>query len=687
VAPREIEIDPFRELFIVDPSVVLDVRASSAANGPWSFRWLIEQMVPPGTDPSAFVEAWLRSLRTTSLNGFALEDRAGVEEFLGGGPRAWPRTSSGRLDLSRAPLRLLAIVNRIDLSEYGNGEARFVFGLVDPSAGAPDRMTVAFEYRLAPLGTANDLAEWARRWHELSEHPFGEAYNAALEALTRAFTSRGADPSGVAGNALSQLRMNEAAFGELWQLREWQLDRDARGVFLRPAELPQTPDQSLNGSEELARFLLEHDAEVRAGRHVIPLAMRGGASLQVGAWAFRRHAAIDEPLRHAFARNTCNGCHSSETFSANGFFHVSPLGASSLATDGTERISPFVKETELPRRAAHLATLLGGGLRGPAPAPEPAPPRYTVTAIPAGEDSAPIALDAQGRVLGNSERGPWIWDGALRMLFPGDSNANRYFAFGFNSRGDVVGSVTQPDGTRRGFLLRSGVVEVIGTLGGSYSSAHAIDSFGRVAGDSTSSDGSHRSFLFEAGALRNLGTLGGNETLAFAINSQGQVTGQSQTADGALQPYVFDGTGLRGLGSLGGRFGRGHAINDKGQVAGLSELVPGDPKIHAFFWDGSWLRDLGTLPGLPWTSATGLNNSGEIVGNVYDKPDYKGDEYVTYAFVYRDGRMWNLNQVIAPSPFTLLVALGINDKGQILCTDGQSGAQRSHGFLLDPVSE
>ncbi|HZA50231.1 MAG TPA: hypothetical protein VE549_05790, partial [Myxococcaceae bacterium] len=318
-------------------------------------------------------------------------------------------------------------------------------------------------------------------------------------------------------------------------------------------------------------------------------------------------------------------------------------------------------------------------------APIPTPPRYAVTPIPAGEDSAPVALDGEGRVLGNSDRGPWIWDGAFRLLFPGDSDARRFVALGFNAGGDVVGHVAQPDGTRRAFQLRSGRVDILETLGGSYSTANAIDASGRVAGDSTLADGSYRSFVSESAALRDLGTLGGNETLAFAINSHGHVTGQSQTADGALQPFVYDGAALRGLGSLGGRFGRGHAINDRGQVAGLSELVPGDSKIHAFFWDGSALRDLGTLPGLPWTSATGLNNAGEIVGNVYDKPDYDGDEYVTSAFVYRDGRMWNLNALIPPSPISLLVALGINDKGQILCTDGQSGAPRSHGFLLTPI--
>jgi uncharacterized membrane protein len=96
------------------------------------------------------------------------------------------------------------------------------------------------------------------------------------------------------------------------------------------------------------------------------------------------------------------------------------------------------------------------------------------------------------------------------------------------------------------------------------------------------------------------------------------------------------------------------------------------------------MRDLGILPGLPWTSATGVNGAGVVVGNVYNKPDYNGPRYDTFAYVYRDGAMQNLNALISPSSFTLTIALGINDDGQILCTDGQVGQERAHGYLLMP---
>lgn len=684
----QLSVDPYRALVVVDASVVLDARASNAANGPWSFRWLMEQLAGDEARAPQFVEAWLRSLRTSSLNGFALEDRRGVEVLLGTGLGAWPRTSTGVLDLSRAPFRLLAIVNRMDVTNSttsSNGEGRFVFGFVDPATGEPGRMTVAFEFRLPPLGTSDDRKAWAQRWFDAAQQPWGEAYNRALEELTRGFSARGVDPNGPGGSALSQLRMNEAAFGELWELREWQLEAGPGGTFLRPSPLPQTPDQSLNGTAALADYLIQNAAQILAGEYVLPQHLRAGSAPEVGSWAFRKHAGVGESLRHAFARQTCNGCHSSETFSAQGFFHVSPFGRIDVGSHGRDRLSPFMIETELPLRLAGFTAILGAKPPETQPPPTPVRPRYALTPIPAGEDSTPIALDENGRVLGNSERGPWIWDGSLRMLFPQEADAARYVAQGFNSRGDVVGYYQFPDGTKRAFLLSGGLVRSFETLGGHFSSAKVVDAQGRIAGDATLPNGEYRSFLYDGNSVRNLGTLGGHETLAFAINAQGQVTGQSQQSDGQLHAFLFDGSSMRALGSLGGRFSRGHAINNQGHVVGLSELVGADPKIHAFYWDGSRMKDLGSLPGLPWTSATGLNNHGVTVGNVYDKPDYNGDEYVTFAFVYRDGQMWNVNELVPPSSPVLTVALGVNDRGQILCTDGQSGAPKAHGFLLTPL--
>jgi probable HAF family extracellular repeat protein len=254
---------------------------------------------------------------------------------------------------------------------------------------------------------------------------------------------------------------------------------------------------------------------------------------------------------------------------------------------------------------------------------------------------------------------------------------------GFNQRGDVVGyelSGTQ----KRAFVYANDSLTFPGTLGGGFSMGVGISNGRRIAGDAKTGGGESHSFVYENGSVRDIGTLGGNETMTLAVSPGGNVTGESQAADGTRRAFLWDGHSMRDLGSLGGDYAQGQAVNDKGMVAGLSELVPGDHKIHAFLWDGLAMQDLGIIPGLPWTSATGVNEAGVIVGNVYNKPDYNGDHYDTFAYVFREGKMWNLNELIPPSTFTLLISLGINDAGQILCTDGQVGQQRAHGYLLTP---
>ena len=73
-----------------------------------------------------------------------------------------PRTSSGELDLDRAPVTLEAIVNRLDvrdLSVGSGGEGRFVFGINGPG-GFPLQATLIFEYNL-PAKTYRGRELWS----------------------------------------------------------------------------------------------------------------------------------------------------------------------------------------------------------------------------------------------------------------------------------------------------------------------------------------------------------------------------------------------------------------------------------------------------------------------------------------------------------------------------------------------
>jgi hypothetical protein len=344
-------IDPRKELVITDLLVVENHRAQGM--GPWSFGKLMGDMAPEGVSGERFVETffdvWIESALNDPTDFLNIDGAANpsseaasiradnIAAFL----ESWPRLGNGDLDLAQAPLRLTAIVNRLDL-----GEGRFVFVFVDESGMALD-CTIIVEYKLPPVGPDGEqqpLDWWAQEWHRLSGMRMGSApYMSQLEKLTDRFASRNIAPDWPNGSAIGQIRVNEQLSDSspgglglevvpVWQLREFHLDPETGLMDISTVKgnphldyntFHQDEDHPNMCIETLTDYLLENKDDLLSGRFVYdPSSIQEGVTAplrgQAFSWLQEQPVPIDmsedewDKVRKAFSRTTCNGCHGAD---------------------------------------------------------------------------------------------------------------------------------------------------------------------------------------------------------------------------------------------------------------------------------------------------------------------------------------------------------------------------------------
>lgn len=252
-------------------------------------------------------------------------------------------------------------------------------------------------------------------------------------------------------------------------------------------------------------------------------------------------------------------------------------------------------------------------------------------------------------------------------IIPGFNLRSFLFAVAFLAG---TACATHASAQQQAFLvdLNSGTATSLGMLDGNYGTASGINDSGQVVGSV-----GNRAFITGPNGvgMRDLGTLGGDDqSQAYGINDVGQVVGVSMNG---IQTHAFitgpNGVGMRDLGTLGGQeISYAYDINNTGQVAGRSFSAEG--RQHAFITgpNGVGMRDLGTLSGVggDYTSASGINDAGQVVGRSGDHAFITGPDGV------------GMRDLGTPSG-DYSEAYAINDAGQVL---GQTTAGGGYGHIF-----
>ena len=278
----------------------------------------------------------------------------------------------------------------------------------------------------------------------------------------------------------------------------------------------------------------------------------------------------------------------------------------------------------------------------------------------------------------------------------GTLGGNSSRAYSINNSGQIVGQAKDASNRMHATLFDptgNGHNINLGTLSGGSSMALSINNSGQIVGHAFVTMTDHHAVLFDstgAGQNIDLDTLGGNRSNAHSINNNGQIVGSAEPASGKRHATLFDPTGQGNninLGTLGGdTTSSASSINDEGQIVGGSD-IDYYQHSHATLFDPTGDGNnigLGTLYGYFNSGAKAINNNGQIVGAVWQNPL----EWDTFRAVLFDptgsGGNIDLNPLGGSS-----AAYSINNNGQIVgwacrCVGGLC---RPHAALFDPTGQ
>jgi probable HAF family extracellular repeat protein len=344
------------------------------------------------------------------------------------------------------------------------------------------------------------------------------------------------------------------------------------------------------------------------------------------------------------------------------------------------------------------------------PAAEVALPRYLVTDL--GESINAYGISNQGEVVGYAQipksldLRSYVYRAGGKQLLPTLPGYKISGGNGINDLGHVVVEASRSPSKHekhgplgwptRVFLWRNGKMRDLGTLGGRDSDSPHMNNHDEVVGRSwtrrtfiaklgiTSLNMTIcRAFLWRDGRMRDLGTLGGHDSHAAGINDRGQVVGTADTSVPEEHAFLWENGRMRDLGTAGIK-SAAFGINNKGEVVGVSGG-------RAVLWQQGKMTYLGSLGGrLVNGVAAAINNGGQVVGTAYTSTMETDPHPLRRGFLYREGRMLDLNDLIPKeTQWVLEGAWAINDRGQIIAfgEKGDHQGTQTHSLLLTPTLE
>ena len=307
--------------------------------------------------------------------------------------------------------------------------------------------------------------------------------------------------------------------------------------------------------------------------------------------------------------------------------------------------------------------------------------RFEITPIRSllegGAFASPEAINNRGDVVGTSPSPsgayrPFLYrNGTTTELLIGDPGQSGY-AVDINDSGDIVARAVVKGREHTFLIQRQGIIDLHIQTGLEISPLN-INDRGVIAANvwqGTRND----AVTWSKGVVRYLESDSTRGSDAGQINNHGQVLASLYGAPFPSEPAGYYSALFSGRSILWLRFAAG-LLNDRGHIAG--QYYSTNELRAVLFRDGVW-RDVGMLPGDVKIRPAAINNSDWIVGTS------EGPGEVERAFLYADGQLHDLNDLIPPnSGWRLLHATNLNDRGEITAYGSNQGQES--GLLLRPT--